>query len=161
MKYLITHFIIILSFAMMITGCMSERHAAQKLYAIHAKYPQLVTKHCADIFPEQGFSMDSIVFLPGTENTIVDTLLMSDTITKLLTKTVFRTVARVDTIYRLRNLKVINKAREVQLQNDNLTLSVKTGKLQKERDILFWVALVLGIYTLVRWVLRFWNIRLP
>lgn len=146
---------------MMITGCMSEKQASRKLYTIHAKYPQLVTKHCADIFPEQGFSTDSIVFLPGIETSIVDTVLMSDTITKVLTKAVFHTVARVDTIYRLRNQKVVNKAREVQLQNDNLTLSVKTGKLQKERDILFWVAIILGVYTVFRWVLRFWNIRLP
>jgi|GEM_PF-3202355 len=161
MKNLITYLVIMLSLCMMITGCMSERQAVRKLYTVHAKYPQLVTKHCADVFPEQSFSVDSVVFLHGAEMTIVDTLYVSDTITRLLTKTISRTNTRVDTIYRLRNLKTINKAREVLLENENLTLSVSVGKLQKERNILFWVAIVLGIYTLLRWILRFWNIRFP
>lgn len=161
MKNLITHIIIMLSLCMMITGCLSERQAARKLYTVHAKYPQIVTKHCADIFPDQSFLVDSVIFLPGVETTITDTVLMSDTITRLLTKTIYRNDKRVDTIYRLKNLKIVNKARELQLQDANLALSVSFGKLQKERNILFWLTIVLGAYTVIRWVLRFWNIRLP
>ncbi len=86
---------------------------------------------------------------------------MSDTITRLLTKTIYHNDKRVDTIYRLKNLKVVNKAKELQLQNENLALSVNFGKLQKERNILFWVTIILGVYTVLRWVVRFWNIRLP
>ncbi len=161
MKNRITYFIIMLSFGMMITGCMSERHAARRLYTIHAKHPQIVTKHCADVFPDQSFLIDSVIFLPGVETTITDTVFVSDTVTKIFTKTIYRNDKRVDTIYRLKNLKIVNKAKELQLQHDNLALSVGLGKLQKERNILFWVAIVLGAYTLLRWVLRFWNIRIP
>ena len=161
MKTLITYSLILLSFCMMMIGCMSERQAASKLYSIHGKYPQLISKHCAEVFPEHSYTTDSIVFLPGVETITIDTIFVPDTITKLLMKTISRNNMRVDTIYRLRNLKVVNKAREVQLQNENLTLSVGLGKLQKERNILFWVTIVLGIYTLLRWVLRFWNIRFP
>lgn len=161
MKNLITYLIIMLSLCMMITGCMSERQAVRKLYTVHAKYPEIVTKHCADIFPDQSYLVDSIIFIPGVETTITDTVFMSDTITRLLTKTIYRNDKRVDTIYRFKNLKVVNKAKELQLQHENLNLSVNFGKLQKERNILFWVAIVLGIYTLLRWILRFWNVRFP
>jgi len=139
MKNLITYFIIMLSIGMMVTGCMSERHAAKKLFTIHAKYPDIVTKHCADVFPDQSYLVDSVIFLPGVETTVIDTVLVSDTITRLLTKTIYRNDKRVDTIYRLKNLKIVNKARELQLQNENLALSVSFGKLQKERNILFGV----------------------
>lgn len=161
MKNRITYFIIMLSFGMMVTGCLSERHAAKKLFTIHAKYPDIVTKHCADVFPDQSYLIDSLIFLPGVETTITDTVFVSDTITKLLTKTIYRNDKRVDTIYRLKNLKIVNKAKELQLQHDNLALSVDLAKIQKERDILFWVAIMLGAYTVLRWILRFWNIRLP
>lgn len=161
MKNLITYFIIMLSLCMMITGCLSERQAARKLYTVHAKYPKIVTKHCADIFPDQSYLVDSIIFLPGVESTITDTFFVSDTITKILTKTIYRNDKRVDTIYRLKNLKVVNKAREFQLQDENLALSINYAKLQKERNILFWIAIILGVYTVLRWVLRFWNIRFP
>lgn len=161
MKNLISYVIITLSLCMMITGCMSERQAARTLYTVHAKYPEVLTKHCADIFPDQSYLVDSIIFIPGVETTITDTVFMSDTITRFLTKTIYRNDKRVDTIYRLKNLKVVNKARELQLQNENLTLSVNFGKLQKERNILFWVTTILGVYTVLRWVVRFWNIRLP
>lgn len=161
MKTLITYFIIMLSSVMMVTGCMSEKQAARKLYGIHAEYPNLITKHCADVFPDQSFSIDSIVFMPGVETVTVDTFFVADTITQFVAKTIFRTNTRIDTVYRLRNLKVMNKAREIQLQNENLKLSINAAKIQKERSILFWIALVLGVYTVLRWVVRFWNIRLP
>ncbi|HLO71517.1 MAG TPA: hypothetical protein VK167_11640 [Flavipsychrobacter sp.] len=161
MKNLITYIVIILSLGMMITGCLSERQAARRLYTIHAKHPQIVTKHCADIFPDQSYLVDSVIFLPGVETTVIDTVLVSDTITRFLTKTIYRNDKRVDTIYRLKNLKIVNKAKELQLQNENLALSVSFGKLQKERNILSWLTIVLGAYTVIRWVLRFWNIRLP
>lgn len=161
MKTLITYCFIMLSLCMMFTGCYSENKAHRQLFKVNSKYPQVVTKHCADIFPEQSFSVDSVVYIQGDVVTALDTVYISDTIAKVVTKNIVHFKRRTDTVFRLRNLQTVNKAKELLLTAENQKISTQLAKEQKENNILFWAVIVLGGYTILRWIVRFWGIRLP
>lgn len=146
---------------MMFAGCYSENKAHRQLFKVHSKYPQVITKHCADMFPEQSFSVDSVVYIQGDVVTVLDTVFISDTTAKVITKNIVQYKNRTDTVFRLRNIQTINKAKELLLYAENQKKTIQLAKEQKENNILFWVVVVLGGYTLLRWIVRFWGIRLP
>lgn len=161
MKYTITYTLIITSFLVMLLGCYSENIATRHVEKAHSKYPGIVAKYCADRYPPIEEITDSVVFIPGKPVLLNDTIWAHDTVSRAIIKYVKQYQNKVDTLYKLRTVQVVNRANEKYLSEINLKSSVVLGKVQREIRILYWVTGVLGIYTIGRWVLRFWGIKLP
>jgi hypothetical protein len=161
MKHSITNALIIISFLAMIIGCYSENKALKQVARAHIKYPSSIAGYCSLAYPSIDASIDSVAYIPGNPVTINDTIYIHDTASERLIKYIKQYRTRIDTIYRLKSIQLVNRAKETYLTESNMKTSMELVKLQKERQILHWVAAILGIYTLVRWIVRFWGVRLP
>lgn len=145
----------------MMAGCYTENIASRRIEKAHSMYPTLVAKYCADTYPVIDARTDSIVYIPGEPIVIVDTLFDQDTFRQSFVKYIKRYEQKVDTFYRTRTVQVVNRANEKYLAEISQKTSITLAKAQKANNILFWVAVILGIYTIGRWILRVWGIRLP
>jgi hypothetical protein len=161
MKTLITISFILLTIAMMFTGCYTENKAKKRLYKVQAHHPSVITKLCADLYPAGNFKLDSIVYLQGSSFIAKDTLYVYDTIQSILKQQIISYKLRVDTVYRLKSIETSNKARELMLSAQNAEVNTLLEVKKSQNKLLFWIVIVLGAYTILRWVLRFWGVRLP
>lgn len=159
MKITITYIFIFFSFAVMLLGCYSERHAARQLVKVQTQYPHLVAKHCSGTFPPLAYEKDSFIYLKGDPVVFTDTTIHTDTITRMQWRYINKYHYKTDTVYLSRKMQVVNRAAEVALTHDNGMLSSQLAAKKAECRILLWVSLVLGGYTLLRWVLLFWRVR--
>lgn len=161
MKNIIPYLLIILSFTTMITGCYSEQKAARQVFKANANFPNTVAKHCASAFNPIDATVDSFIYLPGEVEVFTDTMYLSDTVSQLRTIFINKYSYKTDTVFSIKEKQLVNRAKETYLSTENQELMINLGKSRKERQILFWTAIVLAIYTLLRWLLRLWSIRLP
>lgn len=161
MKTIITNILITVSFCAMIAGCYSENIATRRIEKAHSRYPAIVARYCGEIYPVIDSRTDSIVYIPGEPAEIADTTYAHDKSQQSFVKCVNRYVHKVDTLFRFRTMQVVNRANEKYLADMNQKATISLAKAQNTNRILLWIAVLLGAYTLGRWILRFWGIRLP
>jgi hypothetical protein len=161
MKHSIPNTLIVLSFLSMIIGCYSENKALRQIEKAHVKYPSYVAKYCSAAYPAIDATIDSFSYLLGDPMVINDTLYVHDTTANQIIKYIKQYHTRIDTIYRLKYVKLVNRSKEAYLTESNMKISMELARIHKERQILYWVVGILGIYTIGRWIARFWGIRLP
>ncbi len=151
--------VIVITMLMMVTGCYTQQHARRQIIKAEAHYPEILSGICGDLYPPIEWVNDSFIYLPGIP--VVNTDTAYDTVRSIVFKYINRYITRRDTIYKTRNVQLVNRAAEAALSSENNKLSQTLAGKAKEVQILYWVAGVLGIYTVLRWVLRYWGIRLP
>lgn len=161
MKTIIPNALIAVSFCAMIAGCYTENIAERKIEKAHSHYPEIVAKYCAETYPVIDARTDSITYLPGESEIVLDTFYAHDTFNQLSVKYINRYERKVDTLYKLRTTQIVNRANEKYLADVNQKNVIVLAKAQKINNILIWVAVIMGIYTIGRWILRVWGIRLP
>lgn len=160
MKTYLAYALIIVSFTMMITGCYTEHRAARHIWKAQSRYPATAATFCSGAYPPLAFVKDSLVYLPGETLVLIDTVIKKDSINKTQDRYFTKYITRTDTIRLTKSTQVVNRAAEQALSLQNEKLAVSFAKAQQRNRTLLWVAIVLGTYTLLRWVLRVWNIRL-
>lgn len=161
MKNLITLSLIAVSFIMMITGCYTEQKASRQVYKAHRKHQVVTAQFCGSVYPPVSSISDSFIYKPGETLVLSDTVNRYDTVVRVLNRYIIKTQKRTDTLYIAKNAQLVNRAGETLLQQENRAISDKLAALSSRNKILLWVAIVLGGYTLLRWVLMYWRVRLP
>lgn len=170
MKDTITYLAILLTICMMMLGCLTEKKAQRLLLKVQVKQPKVLTDICAEKFSNTEYLIDTFFYKEGIpQQEVVAFHVDCDTLTnqidpkgKLITTIQCPSVvSRVDTVYRIREVRVVNKAELVLLQEKLFNREQQLAKLQTRNSLLLKLAVVLGIYTIARWILRFWNIKLP
>lgn len=151
--------VIVITVLMMVAGCYTQQRARKQIIKAEAHYPELLSGLCGDLYPPIEWVNDSFIYLPGIPIINIDTAY--DTVHNIVFKYINRYITRRDTLYKTRNVQVVNRAAQTALQHEKERLSVTLAGKKKEVQILYWVAVALGIYTLLRWVVRYWNLRLP
>ncbi len=161
LKTFITFSLVILTVSMMITGCLTERVAKNKLSKVLAQHPNVITEACANMYPSVSLRIDSLIYLQGNAVYINDTVHTYDTTERILKQQAVSYKLRVDTIYRIRNSETVNKAKEQMLLSENNKMAATIAVKKSQNKMLVWVVVILGGYTLLRWLFRFWGIKLP
>lgn len=170
MKDTITYLAILLTTCMMMLGCLTEKKAQRLLLKVQIKQPKVLTEVCAENFSNTEYLIDTFFYKEGMpRQEVVAFQVDCDTLTnqidrkgKLITTIPCPSVvSRVDTVYRTREMRVVNKAQQVMLKEKLFNREQQLAKLQTRNSLLLKLAVVLGIYTITRWILRFWNIKLP
>ena len=154
--------------ALFLLSCNAEKYATKKLYKIYSKNGLAVAKLCADTYHPLEKSIDTVIYKKGVpvwnvpEVRIVD----CDSIIKnkqnpnvkisLPAKAVI-----TDTIIVYKERYLVNKAKLLKQEVQYKELNNEFVKCRTQRNWLWKVLLIVSIYTLLRWMLRFWNIRLP
>lgn len=155
---------------MMLLGCYSERKASKQLFKVQAHYPYNIAKLCSSIYPPISLIKDSVVHLRGTPNEeLVFVEVDCDSVVKSLSLQQRKVVKapcptsiyQIDTLLIYKERQVIDRAEVKLLTGDLSVLNDKYIKTKHENYILLRIAIVLGVYTLLRWVLRIWHIKLP
>lgn len=142
-------------------SCNTPNRAA-KLFDKSARISEkTVAEKCAAKFPNKDSINERTVYVQGEETVLHDTVTYSDTVNHTIYKYITKTVSKTDTLYKDKTTTITNtaaiKALELQHIDDVKVISAKQDRLY----ICYWVLIVLGVYTLGRWVLRIWNIKLP
>jgi hypothetical protein len=158
--------LLILFVIVFFSGCYTERKATKDVIKAHVHYPNVSSKVCSDLFPPVQRTAETEKIYYGVPEYIHDTvILITDSIvykTITTTKTVRDTVVKTDT------KTIVNRAREAELEliveKRDAAISEHEKKIAKQGkalDISLWAIIALGSYTLGRWVLRIWGIKLP
>ena len=148
-----------------LSSCSPTKRAS-KLYDKAARLSEkTVAEKCAAKFPNKDSINERTVYVQGEEIILHDTvttgevMLINDTLYR--TRYITKTITKTDTLYKDKITTVTNtaaiKALELQHIDDVKTISAKSDRL----TICYWTLGILGIYTLGRWILRIWNIKLP
>lgn len=120
MKNTITYSFLILTFGVMLIGCMSEKQAASKIAKVEAKQPKVIAKYCSTRFPPLVYDSTRTEYLQGEPVVFIDTLteVVRDTVYKTILKTIYKT----DTVETTRTKQVEDKAgiEAVRLENEDL-----------------------------------------
>lgn len=147
----------------MFSGCNVTNRAERKLDKSIRLDRMPFTERCASDFPGTDSVHEKIVFKPGT--TLYDTVftteveVLQDTVYVIKTKTV--TLKTVDTAVETKYVKVVDRAKE-EMQAAVIKKQDAEIAKYKERDRIKTIALlVLSAYTLLRWILRKWGVKLP
>lgn len=170
MRNIITYTAIALSFSMMLLGCYTEKHATKQLAKIQAHHPIVVARVCSRNYPPIERIKDSIVYKQGEPyEEIVYVEADCDSLLKYSDKTIIKrikvpcptTIVQTDTLLVYKEKQVVNRAQVAVLEQELAELKETYVKTKDRNHILLRVAIILGVYTIVRWVLRIWNIKLP
>lgn len=127
-------------------------------------HPTVASK-CGEMFPPVDSIHEKVVFKEGKAITIKDTIYAQDT--TVFNDTVFITKYRVtekivhDTLVATKYVQVHNEGKETEQAGKILQNEKKIAKQQKALSISLWALIILSSYTLLRWVLRYWKIKLP
>ncbi len=161
-----TYIMILLSAVTMLIGCYTPKKANRQVIKAQIEYPNIVAQHCSSRYPPVESVRDSIVIKDGETIYNYDTVVIDcDSVVKYKTDTKVKyiqvTKTRVDTFYKTNRVVMVNKAQVKLLSNSLEEVRAENNKLSAQRKILIIVCLILGIYTIGRWVLRYWNIKLP
>lgn len=169
MKTVIARIIIIITLAMMLVGCYTQKKARRQVVKAQAVHPYVVSSLCGDLYPPLTLIKDSVIHKKG-ETLISDTLFMTvdcDTVfnevskTKLVKVPCPHAVLRTDTIFITKERQVVNTA-EIETLNKKLSdLNIESAKRETRYSILLKVAIGLAAYTVLRWVFRIWKIKIP
>lgn len=170
MKNIITYTAITLSFSLMLLGCYTEKYATKQLAKVQTHHPIVVAKVCSSNYPpierikdsiiyKQGEAYEEIVYVEADCDSVLST---SDKITvKRIKIPCPTTIVQTDTLLLYKEKQVVNRAKVAVLEQELAELKETHIKTEEQNHILLRVAIILGAYTIIRWVLRIWNIKLP
>lgn len=170
MKNVIVYYTIIICSFMMILGCYSQKKANKNLYRIQAYYPEVLAKLCSSLYPPISSVKDSFAYVRGVINsgyvfldsgydTVNLTVVGENNI--MSTNKPYSSFFRVDTMYIYKTIQVENTALLNKLRFEARSLVIDNAKKDKTNAILLRVSIILMVYTLIRWLLRIWYIKLP
>ncbi len=163
---LISNAIMVLIF---LTGCYTGKKAQRQVIKAQSVYPEIVATLCSDMYPPLTLTKDSIVYKKGRA-VMLDTLFMSidcDTVIKnVYQNKVVRipcpsTISSVDTVIITKERQVVNKARVKALGSKVRSLELTLEHKKSKGNILLKITVALTVYTILRWVLLIWKIRMP
>lgn len=138
-------FILLFAFSIMLLGCYNSKVATRQVIKADAK-TDVVVNYCASKYPAKEFIKDSISYLQGDTLVFTDTVITRSNDTILLTRTVNRYIH--DTLYRTRTVQVTDGAISEQLRRTTLSLQTAQDddkRHTKQRNILMWIAIGLGV----------------
>lgn len=170
MKNIVTYTAIALSFSMMLLGCYTEKHATKQLAKIQAHHPIIVARVCSSNYPpierikdsiiyKQGEPYEEIVYVEADCDSVINAT--NSTIVKRIKVPCPTTIVQTDTLLVYKEKQVVNHAKVAMLEHELTELKETHIKTKEQNHILLRVAIILGVYTIIRWVLRIWNIKLP
>lgn len=170
MKNIITYTAITLSFSMMLLGCYTGRHATKQLAKIQARHPIVVARICSRNYPpierikdsivyKQGEPYEEIVYVEADCDSVINAT--NNTIVKRIKVPCPTTIVQTDTLLVYKEKQVVNRAKVAVLGQELAELKETNIKTKEQYHILLRVAIILCTYTIIRWVLRIWNIKLP
>ena len=149
--------------SVILVGCDSGKRMTAKLGKLQFKHPIVFAEYCSNMYPDTDSTGIEYVYMEGeviydtiTHNT---TTAMLDTIVVTQTKTIFKT--RIDTIQHIQYRRVIDRAGIEACMSKFNKCVAQEAVLRREKSILLTVTLTMAIYTLARWILLAWKIRLP
>lgn len=170
MRNIISYTAIALSFSMMLLGCYTERHAIKQLAKIQAHHPIVLARVCGrnytpieqikdSIIYKQGEPYEEIVYVEADCDSAINAT--NNTIIKRIKVPCPTTIIQTDTLLVYKEKQVVNRAKVAMLEQELAELKEIHIKTKDRNHILLRVAIILGAYTIIRWVLRIWNIKLP
>lgn len=160
-----TYFFALIAIGLLICSCKSQHTATRKLLKAQIRHPEVVAKFCSALYPPIDFLKDSIIYKQG-ERELVFVHVDCDSITKSLpgikkVKIPCPSQTVPDTYFVYKEKHLVNKAEVTYLQHVSDECRVENEVVKSRNKLLIQVLLILFIYTLLRWVLRIWNITLP
>lgn len=173
MRNYITYLMIAISCMAMITGCYTEKKASRQTVKAFTQYPDLISGYCGLWFDPVVMTKDSFIYKPGQiiykkgEPVYVqvdcDSVVKNSTSANKTAKVKCPPCdsVRVDTVYRSKESTEVNRAKEHSLEATVKEQGETIAGQKVTINILRWTVILLGIYTLARWILRIWNIKLP
>lgn len=160
-----------LSLLVVLCGCYTEKRAAKDVVRAHVEYPNITAGYCGKWYPIRIYDSTRIEYRPGDVKYIPgDTVVVDcDTAkTKIVKVPCPPQIVRVDTLYFSSDKQAENTAvsdtyklayeREREASNAK---DAVIAKQKKANDIAIWALIILGVYTIGRWVLRVWGIKIP
>jgi len=167
-------FLILLWLMVGATSCNSAKQAQRNIHRAEMKNPNELAKWCATRYNPIDSINTVIEYRQG--DVITDTIITTeieivrDTVVIKATKVITNTIH--DTVFSGRYERAVNSAAIDSMKNWALgelgkkekeitDLKVTVAKKQKSLSIAMWFVIILGAYTLGRWVLRIWNIKIP
>lgn len=165
--------IYILMLLVLSTGCYNAKKATRQMVRAYSEYPEVVNGLCGQWNEPIVMTKDSFIYKPGrivripgkTQYVEVD----CDSVVRNAKKTAkvqipcptADTFRITDTIYRSRESTEVNKAKERALEAEVSALKISLAKEKKAFSIAMWALIILSAYTLARWILSKWGIKLP
>lgn len=167
MKNLTTYLILLITSVTMVIGCNVEKQTAKraqrKFYRAADLHLPSVAEGCSYMFPPLDSTGTEYIFVEGETkyNTVTnyDTVVTKDTVRITKTNNIYK--VRVDTIHNKVYEKLTDRALETKLRADNNNLSTELTEAKTRLKIYLWLMVGLIIYTLARWILRIWGIKIP
>lgn len=148
----------------LLTSCYSEKQASRQLVKAQTNYSGVVAKYCSQLYPVKERNRDSIVYLVGKDEVFLSRPIDRNEIVASTIKIPHSSkeyIYRVDTVMVFKDKVIEDVAKIEALEAKNKELIKSIAGSEKVSSILLKVAIVLGVYTLLRWLLRVWYIRLP
>ncbi len=150
--------------ALLLVSCQAERKALKKIMKLHAVHPGATAEACAGLYPPLEYTRDSIVYKPGTPSELVYVYADCDTVADKREgkiKIPCPPLRITDTILLYKEKQVVNRAESERLKDELLLCNKAYSREAAERRIFVWCLVALLVYTLLRWLLKFWQINLP
>ncbi|MBW7913321.1 MAG: hypothetical protein H3C54_06405 [Taibaiella sp.] len=149
--------------ALLLVSCRAERNAVKKIMKLHAAYPGATAAACAGLYPPVEYTHDSVVYKPGAPSQLVYVYADCDTVMGKQAgriKIPCPPVHITDTILLYKEKQVVNRADVERLKEEVNKCQVAYAKRLKERQILLWTTIALGMITAIRLLKRLWSIKL-
>lgn len=172
MKNTLAYTLIAFSFILMVTGCYTEKRASKQTVKAYVTYPDLISGQCGLWFDPVVMTKDSFIYKQGeiiykkgapqyvyVDCDSVQNPSKSSKIVKIPCPPCDS--VRVDTLYRSRESTEANRAKEHAQAAEIKVLAQDNTKLQTQLRIAIYALIALAAYTLGRWVLRIWGVKLP
>jgi len=149
--------------ALLLASCQAERKAVKKIMKLHAAHPGATATACAGLYPPLEYTRDSIVYKPGAPSELVYVYADCDTVAGKQAgkiKIPCPPVRITDTILLYKEKQVVNRAEIEKLKSEINNCNIAYAQRVKERQILLWMTIVLGVITLIGLLRRLWRIKL-
>lgn len=159
---------IILFVILCITGCNIEQKAVRKMLRLQSKYPGVMAGVCGRLYPPLEYVKDSIAYKPAKLSGMVyvyahcdSALAQSKKKQNVIMKIPCPKTNVADTVFIYKEKQVVNRADVERLQLRLIEAQVVESRLRTLNRLWQRSSLLLVTYTIVRWLLRLWGIRLP
>jgi len=149
--------------ALLLASCQAERKAVRKIMKLHALYPAATAEACAGLYPPLEYTRDSIVYKPGAVSELVYVYADCDTVADKRAgrlKIPCPPLRVTDTIFLYKEKQVVNRAQVEKLKEEVNSCNIAYAQRVKERQILLWTTIGLGMITLIGLLRRLWRIKL-
>lgn len=150
----------------MFVGCNTEKRMVRHVLAAQAKYPEKTAAICAQLYPPLTIVKDSIAYKEGAATELkfiyipVDSIYWARNNNQPNTKIIRQ--LRVDTVFIVKQKQVVNRAAVHSLQLALTDAQNKVSDLKHSNRYMLWAVIILGCYTLLRWVsYKLFKISLP